>query len=248
MATEPISNVESKPLTAIPQGLQTLDRIPPMPAEVLPKEVCIDATIACAEVGYHQIANIVKYEVDHPDEDTTKVPKTFDDMLDTSIGNFAQRLTKAWMKPRNPEGTIKLMKALQVDKFQKVAIELRKFLFRSAHVEERRQTNYTLGDNSTESLVDFATNMTGVNEFVHMGSLAGAAIFTAPSVASGQFEPLLAINLGILAINTYCVLSQRYTRSRLSIAIDKSLKRGKNFDIHKYEDLLHLKISQNERA
>lgn len=244
MDNEPMPTVETQPRIIIPEGLSTLDKIPPISHEVLPTDVCVDALVSAANIGNEQIGEIIKYEAAHPNEDTTEVPATFADMLDTSVGNFAQRAAKAWIKLRNPEGTVKLMKAMQVDDFQKAAINVSSFLKRTMHIESKTRTNYTLGDTSVNSLVDFATNQTGFNEAVHLGALAfNSAVITA-GVATGHMDVAVAVNMGAFALNSYCVLAQRYTRARLSMAIDRALRRNKHFDPDKYTNALGIRFPE----
>lgn len=239
---ESVSTVVAHPEIILPGDLAILDEIPPASPEVLPSDICIDALVAAANVGNEQIGEIIKYQEAHPSEDTSDVPATFADMLDTSVGTFVQRAAKAWIKPHNPEGTVRLMKALQVDDFQKSAISITSFLKRAMYIEEKTQTNYVLGDNSVNSLVDFATNRTGLNEAAHLGALAfNSAVITA-GVATGHVDALVAVSMGAFALNSYCVLAQRYTRARLSMAIDRALSRNKSFDPEKYSNKLGIRF------
>jgi hypothetical protein len=169
-------------------------------------------------------------------------PKTFEEMLDTNVGNFLQRAAKAYIKPVNPEQTIKLMRALQVDYFQDVAIDVFQ-LYKKVMLPNRRiQTTYTLGDNSLNSMVDFATNQTALNEAFHLVVEGLCVISILPAVAAGHVDGSLAFNTVALLVNTYGILAQRYTRTRLSRTIDHALKRHKEFNVDKYTNVLGIKV------
>lgn len=229
-----------------PEGLITLDRLPPLSLEVVPEDVCIDVLGAAAAVGNEQIERIITFDATHPNEsiNDTSLPKTFEDMLDTSTGNYFQRAAKAWIKPRNPEGTIKLMKALQVPEFQGLAIKINQIIKKAMRIDVRNQKNYVLGDKTLSSMVDFATNKTSVNEAIHMSALALNAAIIIPAVATGHIDAGVAVNLGAMAINTYCIMAQRYTRARLSIGIDRALQSNKHFDPDKYSNALGIRVPE----
>ncbi|MBI4157702.1 hypothetical protein HY502_02540 [Candidatus Woesebacteria bacterium] len=252
MDSEPYTEIakigtKAEPQITHPEGLAALDKIKPVSNEILPESVCVDTLVASANVANEQIGEIIKYEVAHPTEDITDIPKSFAEMLDASRGNFVQRAVKAWIKPRNPEGTIKLMKALQVDHFQKMVIKAITPIRRLSHIEKGTQTNYALGDNSLESLTDFATNQTTFNEVIHLSALSFASLAVLGGVAGGRIDSLLAVNTGVLIVNTYCVLAQRYSRARLSIAIEKVLRRNKHFNLGNYTNLLGIQLPKNKQ-
>lgn len=247
MDTEPLTFPKSETPIIQPEELITLDRLPLLPLEAVPEDVCIDVLGAAAEVGNEQIERIITFDATHPSEviDDISLPKSFEEMLDTSTGNYFQRAAKAWIKPRNPEGTIKLMKALQIDDFQGLAIKINQLMKKALHVDRRTQTNYTLGDNTLNSMVDFATNRTGLNEAIHMGALALNAAIIIPGVATGHIDAGVAVNLGAMAVNTYCILAQRYARARLSMGIDRALHRNKHFDPEKYTNALGIRVPES---
>lgn len=174
-------------------------------------------------------------------------PKTFEEMLDTGVGNVLQRTAKAYIKPHNPEETINLMRALQVDHFQDVAISIFQ-LYKKVMLPNRRiQTTYTLADNSLNSLVDFATNQTTLTEAYHLvveGLLAASIL---PAVAAGHTDGSFALITGLFLVNTYGILAQRYTRARLSRTVDHALKRHKEFDVAKYTNVLGIKVPKTIR-
>lgn len=232
----------------IAQGIELLDSLEPIPEDKFSKPVAIDVFNAAAEVGEDQISEITKEEV--AGGPIQEGPKTFEEMLDTGVGNFLQRAAKAYIKPRNPEQTIKLMKALQVDRFQDAAIGIMgimQLIKKALRINLRTQTNYSLGDNSLSSMVDFATNKTTFNEAVH---LVAAGIFAAsilPTVATGRVDASLALNTGVFLVNTYCVLGQRYARARLSMVIDHALKRHREFDANRYRNALGIKVPGQDK-
>lgn len=168
-------------------------------------------------------------------------PPTFNAMLDTSDGNLLQRSIKAWIAPRNPDGTIKLMEAMRVDVFQSVLRRISHIWLVPKSKEERLHDNYTMSDGSLNSMVDFATNKTSLNEAIHsVGVVGGSALLFSP-ITEGRTDYLVALNVGILVGNIYCILAQRYTRARLSIAIDRALARNKRFNVDRYWNVLRLK-------
>lgn len=199
----------------------------------------LDVLSAAAKVGEGQIAEIITEEA--RGGTIQEGPQTFEEMLDTGIGNFLQRVTKVYIKPRNLEQTIKLMKTLQVDHFQEVVIGIHQLIKKALRLNKRIQTNYTLGDNSLNSMVDFATNQTTFNEAVYLVGAGLCAALALPAVAAGYVDSSFALNTGLFVVNVYCILAQRYTRARLSRAINQALKLHKEFDINKYSNVLGIK-------
>lgn len=138
------------------------------------------------------------------------------------------------------------MNVLQVDHFQQIPINALKLVKKLAHIEGNIQTNYTLGDTSLNSLVDFATNQTTFNEAIHLFQIPINASLLLEGAVSGHIDSIVAVNASALLINTYCVLAQRYSRARLSITIDKALRRNREFDPEKYSNTLGIRFPEHK--
>lgn len=181
-----------------------------------------------------------------------KDPRTFKEMLDPRTGNLLQRIIKVYITPHKPERTVKLMEDLGVDRFQKLLLGIYRLITNATGFDkriknERIQTNYTLGDRSLDSMVDFATNQTTFNEVLHLIGAAWCAAVFLPEVAAGNFEWPVVLSMSLFIVNIYCILAQRYTRARLSIAIDRALKLGKPF-VGKYENILGIRIPSQDHT
>lgn len=195
MEIEPIQESQLQKL----QGLEQLDRIKAVPEDTIPTDVVLDILKATAEIGIDQIVEAIKVNSKNNPQVGEVTPTTFNEMLNTTTGNFLQRIAKAYIKPRNPRRTIKLMKVLQVDKFLKIV----KYCF----TDGKGGSNYSLADSSLNSMVDFATNSTTFNEGVHLSLATLATALVLPSIIVGHVDPpLLGLNLGTFLVNTYCVL------------------------------------------
>jgi hypothetical protein len=236
-------SIDVRPNIFIPGGLSSLDKIQPVPQEIVPPDVCMDVLGSAANVGKQQMKEIIESELNYQNSNDSSDPTSFREMLDTSKGHFIQRISKAWIKPTNPEGTVKLMKALQVDHFQQIPIKAMDWVRRKMGVE-RRQGNYTLGDTSLNNLVDFATNRSGMNEAIHLYGMALCAATILPSALNGNVDGIVVINTGMFIINSYCVLAQRYARARLTIGIDRALQKNRHFDPEKFKNHLDLTLPQ----
>lgn len=154
-----------------PEGLELLDRVEPVPEDSIPNDVAVDILKAAAEVGKEEASLF------NNAESKESPPTTFNEMLDTSTGKFWQRATKAYIKPRSPERTIRLMKALQVDHFLKLVKKIKK----KKQGTPQDQENYFLVDSSLNSLLTYATEGSVFNEKVHLAIAAGIAAFNPPS-------------------------------------------------------------------
>ena len=163
-------------------------------------------------------------------------------MLDASTGDLVQRLTKLWIKPQNPEGTIRLMEFLKVDRFQDTVKKLSSFTVKKLEGETKgRQTNYTLRDSGMNALLDFATNQTTFNESIHLLGIPLGALQVSYGLMTGE-NISVAMGTGTLILNTYCVLAQRYSRARLTLTINKILQRHKEFNLKNYENNLGIRL------
>ncbi len=219
--------------------LSFLDSIPPASEEILPPDVCVEVF---REVAHMEVDELLKDleqdDVQYEDE----YPENFAEMLDTANGNLLQRAVKMWIKPRNPEGTIRLMKQLQVDKFQAIPVGAMRRMKKAMGVDKQIQSNYTLGKPNLNSMVDFATHQNTLNEAIHLFGMSWCTMALLPLLASGRIDGAVIINFGAFMVNTYCVLAQRYSRARISIAIDRALARKKDFDPEEYKNSLGLKL------
>jgi hypothetical protein len=168
---------------------------------------------------------------------------TFNNMLDTSTGNLPQRVIKAWIKPADPEGTVKLLEQMQVDHFLNFALRAYYFATNIGQSERiRASTNYEMPDSTLTSMVNFATNMTTFNELLHLSVLAINGSSFLANITKENPNPTSIVILGTaMAINTYCALAQRYTRAKLSLTIDKALKRNKKVNELRYKNYLDIR-------
>lgn len=176
-----------------------------------------------------------------------KVPGSFDEMMDASTGTAWQRLQKWYFKVGNPEKNIKFLESIGVDKYRNSAkwimLDLLKRRgYTEQQAREGKNTNYTLADRSLNSLLDFATNQTTLNEIAHLVLAAQCVLLAGVDTLSGE-SPVVGGTFFIL--NLYCVLAQRYTRSKLSIAIDRVLQKHPKFDAEKYKNALGIKLPQS---
>jgi hypothetical protein len=224
--------------------LSLLDSIPPVSEEILPPDVCAEVF---REVAHMEVDELLRDLERSDSQYEDEYPENFAEMLDTASGNLLQRAVKMWIKPKNPEETIRLMKQLQVDKFQAIATgvmrRMKKAMGIDSAFQTNYQTNYTLGKPNLNSMVDFATHKNTLNEIVHLFGMGWYTMSLLPFLASGKVGAGVIINFGAFMVNTYCVLAQRYSRARISIAIDKALARKKNFDPEEYKNILGLKLT-----
>ena len=164
----------------------------------------------------------------------------FQQMLDASTGNFTQRMLKRYIRQQDPVASMRLMEAIHVDDFQKFIAWSNK-LIRRTHKSRPRLSNYTITDQSSKSLVDFATYQTVVNELYHLAYTPVIITYA----LWGNPDKFTLLSAGVLIGNSYCVLLQRYNRARLSITIDRRLRRDKRLNLDKYKNYLGLNLHDN---
>lgn len=232
-------------------SLEILDSLPLIDEEEIPPQFARDVVTELGGEGISLIEEVIASDLG--DEIQTDLPPNFETMLDASTGTLAQRLGKMWIKPTNPEGTIRLLEALKVDKFRILELKVAKHVLEVLRARKDRapqpfQSNYTVADTSLPFLIDFATNQTFLNEKIHLIGLALNLAVILPVVTQGKMDNLVFMNTVTLAINTYCILSQRYTRARLTKAINRALQKNRNFDLKRYKNLLGLKLSVPKRV
>lgn len=178
------------------------------------------------------------------EELSSNPPSTFNAMLDTSAGNLLQRSVKAWITPRNPEGTIKLIEAMRVDVFQRALLRCHNRWLVPKSWKEKPGDNYTMPDGSLNSMVDFAMNKTSFNEAIHSVGVVAASALLLSLIAEGRTDYPVVFSVGALMEDIYCILAQRYTRARLSIAIDRALARNERFNVDEYRNVLRVKMPE----
>jgi len=166
-------------------------------------------------------------------------PKTFSEMLHPRRGNPLQKMVKIWITPQDPEGTIKLMKKLRVDKVQKQIKTLRL----SVVPKKTIQSNYTLGSTDVNSMLDFATNQATINEIVHLAFANLSFLWLILMLGYQERSAIVISNALLVYIHIYLVLGQRYSRVRLNLVIDKAFRNGKQVNVTTYKNHLDLDLS-----
>lgn len=173
-------------------------------------------------------------------------PHTFKEMFAPKVDDtLLLRALKWYVKPKgNPKTTIRILKALQIDQFQRLPRALANHHTKGE--KHRYQTNYTIKDSSLSSLVDYGVNKTFFNEAIHIASTA--AVLPA-GVGFILTDNTLGVALqgGVALINLACILAQRYSRARCEILIDRKLAQGKTIDDCRYENRLDLRLPYSLR-
>lgn len=169
-------------------------------------------------------------------------PTTFKEILGANNGdNFLQRGLKTYIKPKgNPETTVRVLEALQVDQVQKIPKAITHL---SVRLIGRHQSNYAIKDSSLSSLIDYGAKKSAINEFVHLGALACCVGSVIADSATGSVDDLPYLGVAAL-VNTYLILAQRYSRARIEKIVNNRLRRGDRIGHYAYEDRLNLRLPE----
>ncbi len=145
------------------------------------------------------------------------------------------------MKPRgSPRTIIRVLEALQVHQFQKLAKPTTDFM--THYAAYRNQSIYAIKDSRLSSLIDYGANQSVLTEAWHIGAIATTCIpFGVIAIISHDITGL-AFQGGGTLLNLVCILAQRYSRARCEMIIDKSLARGKTIDYYEYNNRLNLRL------
>lgn len=175
-------------------------------------------------------------------KETEGCPTTFREMFKANEGdNFLQRGLKTYIRPKgDPETAIRVFEALRVDQVQKAPKLVIRFFLRDLG---RFQGTYTIKDSSLPSLVDYGSEQTAINELMHLGAIASCVIPGIVESASGSFDNLPYIGTAIF-INTYLILTQRYSRARIEKIVNKRLSRGDKIGHYTYKNRLNLRLPE----
>jgi len=170
-------------------------------------------------------------------------PQNFLEMLEGQQGTAIQKLLRFYIYSKNPDMIILACQLLQVDKFQQLMIRISSTTSKDGQFSNYK-TNYTLGNLTTERLIQFATIETLVNELIHLVQLPYNAIFIHYSLEK-NLPSFAFANLLFFTFNTYCVLAQKYTRARLTKTIDARIRK-KKFPSSDFSNPLALRLPQSE--
>lgn len=177
-------------------------------------------------------------------------PETFEDMLDMGGGNLAMGLMRAYIRPRNPEGTIHLMRMLGVDKLTAGAVEFKKIVY----PDDEKQSNYFLQNLSLAALLNLAANRLTASEKAHFVGIVISFPLFLSAVTLAENAPIdvpieFAVTTTALctALHIYLVLGQRLNRARATLAINRAIKRGKKINMRQYNNRLGLRIPEKNK-
>lgn len=140
-------------------------------------------------------------------------------------GNIFQRLLKILMFPMFPKLAVFIYTILGVGVFRFIVMNT---VAKWRKDDPGRQTNYRIGQKTTNNILTFITDQTLFNEVIH-------AVVTLPSLPTMISLPiwigsipwfLTTAYIVVFLINLYCVFLQRYNRARLALWIVERVNDG----------------------
>jgi len=140
-----------------------------------------------------------------------------DETLKTRNPGFLNKMASWYFKPKSFERNGKLYELFGIKIFKKGVVKIGKKV--AGNEKVNHANNYYLWDSSQEGLEAFDYK-TRRNESIHLTWAAYSGIlasteFMANNLGSCEFQT------GLIILNLYCVMLQRYNRARLHNAIDR---------------------------